>query len=222
MVDLGHIPGPIVIPNAIQMRFRWSLLDGKVAHNVFYGQVGGGFVATAAIAEALRAGISGAGAWTALAAYIASGASLAGVDLLDVRSVGNAIVSSTGAALPGTSASTALPDEVAAVLTLRTAKTGQGNRGRAFIPGFASNACGASGVILAATVTALSNFGGALPGLFLGQSITMSIGNPARAGYTSPKTGRVFAPRSAGLVTVTSVVCRDNHWDTQRRRGLGR
>lgn len=222
MSDPGHIAGPVVIPNAIQMRFRWNLMDGKVAHNVMYGQVGGGFVPTAVIAENLRTAIAGAGTWTALAAYLAPTTSLAGVDLLDVRSSGNAIVSSTGAALPGTSASGAMPDEVCACLTLRTAKTGQSNRGRLFIPGFASNAMGAGGIILAATVTALSNFGAALPGLFLGQSITLSIGNPARNAYVSAKTGRSFGPRAAGLVPVTSVLCRDNHWDTQRRRGLGR
>lgn len=219
MADPGHIGGPIVIPGCVQVRFRWNLNNGKTARNVMYGQVGGGFVATAAVAEALRAAIAGAGTWTALAAYIAPGTSLAGVDLLDVRSANNALVSSTGAALPGTSAQGAIPEEVAVALTLRTAKTGPAFRGRIFIPGFATNAIGASGVVLAATVTALTNFGAAIPGLLSGQGITMAIGQPARAQYTGT-TGTLHPARAATSTQVTSVLCRDNHFDTQRRRGL--
>lgn len=220
-MDPGHIAGPVIIPNAIQMRFRWTLNDAKTAHNVMYGQVAGGFTPTAAIAEALRASIAGAGTWTALAAYLAPNCSLAGVDLVDMRPPGGwPIVSSTGAALPGTSAVAAFPDETAVALTLRTAKVGPSNRGRIFIPGWASNSMGVGGVVLAAAVTALTNFGAALPGLFLAQSITLSVGNPARAAYTSTRTGRVFPARAAGLVPVTAVVCRDNHFDSQRRRGL--
>ncbi len=219
MTDLGHIGGPIVIPGCVQVRFRWALNNGKIGKNVMYGTVGGGFVATAAVAEALRAAISGAGTWTALAAYIAPGTSIAGVDLLDVRTANNAIVSSTGAALPGTSAQGAIPEEMAVALTLRTAKTGPAYRGRIYIPGLATNAIGAAGVVLAATVTALSNFGGAIPGLLSGQGITMAIGQPARAAYTG-STGTFHAARVAQSTPVTSVLCRDNHFDSQRRRGL--
>lgn len=219
MADPGHIGGPIVIPNGVQVILNWTLPDAKLAHNVLYGSVGGAFTATAAVAEAIRSGLVGSATWTTLAGFMMAGASLTGVSLLDVRTASNAKVTSTGAASPGTSASLAMPDECAVCVTLRTALTGQANRGRIYIPGFASNAMGAAGVIAATCVSAVANWAAIIPTQLTAQGITLSIGHPARAAYTG-RTGTLHPARAAGLVPVTQLVVRDNHWDTQRRRGL--
>lgn len=220
-LDPGRIAGPKIIPNAIQVTINWSLTDGRTGHNVLYGTVAGGYTVTAAAAEACRAQLVGGGQWTALAAYLATTCSLTGVTLLDVRTPTGTPVVSTGAATPGTSASPALPDEVAACITLKTARRGPSGRGRIFIPGFASNAVGAGGVILAACVTALTNWASNnLPAAINSGSGPISLGLVARAGYTSPVTGRVFPARAAEAVPIVQELCRDNHWDTQRRRGL--
>jgi hypothetical protein len=122
---------------------------------------------------------------------------------------------------PGTSVSASLPNEVSAVITKRTGVAGRSGRGRMYMVGFATNGLGAGNVIAQALVTALqtwatSNVGAALAG----SGYTHVLALMGRAGYTSPLTGRVFPPRSATSLDITSLEVRDNHWDSQRRRGL--
>lgn len=219
MSDPGHIGGPIVIPNGVQVIINWTLPDAKTAHNVLYGSVGGGFAPTTVIAEAIRAALASGAGWTGLAAYLMPACTLTSVSLLDVRTPNNAKVTSTGAAAAGTSAALAMPDECAVCVTLRTAFTGPANRGRMFLPGFAANAMGAAGVVAALCLSAINTWVATIPTTLTGQGITLSIGHPARAEYTG-KTGTVHPARPAGLVPVTQIATRDNHWDSQRRRGL--
>jgi hypothetical protein len=90
-----------------------------------------------------------------------------------------------------------------------------------YFPGWASNAVGTGGVIAPLAVTAL----GAWANTNLYANIASAIGagviaHPARQAYTSPATGRHFDARPAGTVPIVTVLVRDNHWDSQRRRGL--
>lgn len=219
--DPGHIAGPVVIPNAAKMIIRWGLTSGKVGHNVIGLSVPTSWTATVAEAEAARAALVAGANWTAYAGFLATGTTLAGVDLLDIRSASNPLVSSSGTSTPGTSVSLAIPSEVAAALTIRTNKTGPQNRGRVYLPGFATNALAAGDLIAAAAMTAISNF---ITNMHLAWQATGAtawvILQPARAAYTSPRTGRQFPARAATFIGQSSVSLRDNHWDSQRRRGL--
>lgn len=218
--DPGHIGGPVVIPNAVQIVLVWTQEDAKLGHNVTYGQAAPGFQPTVAVADALLTGLTTGANWTALAAFLASTTRLSAVILRDVRSPNLPQVQSAGAGAAGTSVSPALPNEVAAAVSLRTALAGPQNRGRMFIPGFATNALGAGNVIAATAVTALQNWAGSnVGGVYNAQSLPMVIGHVARAAYTG-STGTQHPARPAGVVTVTSLTVRDNHWDTVRRRGL--
>jgi hypothetical protein len=220
--DPGVIPGPKIIANAAMVRLNWTLTDGKMAHNVLYCTYTGTPTLTAAVAEAIRAQITaGGGTWTALAAFLAPTTALASVTILDVRTTVAAEFNSTGAAAPGTSAGTALPDEVALAVTLRSLTRGPGGRGRYYVPGWASNAVGAGNVVAAAAVTALQNWAANTVSLAIANAIGLQvIGLPARAAYVSPITGRSFPARASGTLPITQILVRDNHWDTQRRRGL--
>lgn len=221
LLDPGAIPGPVVIPNCARVRLNWNLTGGTVAHNVLYAQYDGDPGLSPAVAEAIRSSITAPGNWTTLAGFIAPTASLAGVTVLDVRDATSTEFNSTGSAVPGTSTGTALPDEVAAVVTLRTGNRGPAGRGRMYLPGFATNAGGTGGVIAAACVTAITAWASTQLANAIATNVgTLSLGLRARAAYTSPITGRVFPARPAAAVPVTSIVCRDNHWDSQRRRGL--
>jgi hypothetical protein len=219
--DGGYLPGPRIIPNACQVVLNWALGDAKIGHNVLYGTYSGSPALSATVAEAIRAALVAGANWTTLAGFLASTVSLASVTILDVRSTTGVAFTSTGAAAPGTAPGTALPDETAAVITLRTNLRGQSGRGRVYIPGWASGAVGTGGVIAAAAVTALNTWGAAS----LAGAINTNIGapvlaHPHRQPYTSPATGRHFDDRPAGTVPITQFIVRDNHWDSQRRRGL--
>ena len=217
--DAGRIGGPVVVPNGCKVMLVWNLADGKQGRNVLGGTVAGGFQPTPAIAETIRSALVSGGTWTALAAFLSTGVSLARVELQDIRVAFQPVVASTGAATPGTSASPALPSEVAAVITLRTQGIGPQNRGRAYIPGWATNALAAGDVIAPAAVTALTNWIPTITTALSAGGLSWSLINPARAQYTGT-TGTVHPARVAVMKPLTGAVVRDNHWDSQRRRGL--
>jgi hypothetical protein len=221
LVDPGHIAGPVVIPNACRVRLNWNLTDGKVAHNVLYAAWTGTPALSQTVAQAIFAAISTGANWSALAVFLAPTTFLAGVTLQDVRTATGIEINSTGGAVAGGSASPAMPDEIAVAVTLKTANRGPSGRGRFFVPGFATNTIAAGNVIAAAAVTALTTWANTtLNGAIVGNLGQMVLALPARNGYTSLATGRIFPPRAAGSVPLTQLLCRDNHFDSQRRRGL--
>jgi len=217
--DPGNIGGPVVIPNTAQIRFRWQIATAKVAVNILYGRTGGVPSPTVAQAQAIFAALSSGAQWTALAALLGSTGGFAGVDIRSVHAANQPFVSSTGALVPGTSATQPLPNEVAICLTLRTALAGAQNRGRMFIPGWTVDSLATGQLIAAGTMTALGNWANTIAGALSAQGYTHSIGQKARAAYTG-STGTEHPARPAGTVPVTAIVLRDNHWDTMRRRGL--
>lgn len=217
MPDPGRIPGPVVIPNCVQVRLIWTLPNTKTVYNVMHGSVAGGFTATTVIAQAIFAAILGAADWTNWRAQISSGVSLAGVDIRDLRTAFQPTLQSTGGPVAGTGAGTALPPGDAVVVTLRSAVVGQHGRGRVYLPGLDSTGLAAGGVASANTVTRAPLFVAAVQTAMAGQGITMAIANPARAGYTGT-TGTVHAARTATLQPVTAIVCRNNVLDHQRKR----
>lgn len=221
LTDPGYLPGPRTIPGACQVVLNWNIGDGKIAHNVLYAAYTGSPALSATLAQTVFAGIIAGSPWSTLAGFLATTTQLASVSLLDIRSTTGVLFTSTGSAAPGTAAGTALPDESAAVITLRTTSRGPSGRGRVYIPGWASNAVGAGGTIAAAAVTALGTWGASNLNTAIGLNIgSLSIGHFARQAYTSPVTGRHFDARPAGLVQLSTLLVRDNHWDSQRRRGL--
>lgn len=217
--DPGAMGGPVIIPNAAKMMIVWQLTDGKIARNVLGLQVAAAWTATAAEAEAARAALVSGAAWTALAAHIAPTTSLLRVELVDIRTQGQPVVASTGAASPGTSSGTALPDEVAVAVTLRTNRVGTGFRGRYYVPGWATTALGVGNVVLAAAVTALQNWTVNVSNAAVQAGGVLVLLQPARQAYTG-STGTQHPARQAGVVTITQQQVRNNTWDSQRRRGL--
>jgi hypothetical protein len=221
LTDPGAIAGPIVVPSCTQVILRWALTDGKIGHCVLYGRFTGTFGLTQASANTLHNTLTTGGPWSALAPFIAPTASLAGVSFRNVDVPNQALIDSNTAAVPGTSTGTALPDENAVAVTLRTALTGPSFRGRYYVPGWATNAVGAGNVVAAAAVTALGNWSVNTVGPAISQAgLVWVLGLQERAAYTSPLTGRVFPHRAATSVNITSSVVKDNHWDSQRKRGL--
>src|SRR5215471_1042015 len=163
LADPGAIAGPVQMDNTIVVELQWQLSSGNLAANVLHGSVAAGFTPTPAIATQV------ATQWVALmnssglTAEMAPSTAFGIVVLRDVRVVNQPFIVSTAASVNGTGTGTALPNEVAAVITLRTALTGQANRGRVYIPGFTSASIGTGDVINSATMTALSSFAAGLP-----------------------------------------------------------
>jgi hypothetical protein len=217
--DPGYSPGNRIIPGVAQIRLKYFLVDGKTGYNVLHGSYAGAFHGSQAEANAILTALSSGAQWTALAAFLGTGLALAGVDIRDLGVANAPIIASLPGGSNGASASPSLPSEVAAVITLRTAFTGPANRGRIYMPGWATNALGTADVIAAAAVTALGNWGSIIAGALSAQGYVFGVAHYARLAYTGA-TGTPHPARPAGLVPITNVAVRDNHWDTVRRRGL--
>jgi hypothetical protein len=218
--DPGHFKGKFTIPAAIQVTLRWQLEDGKFGHNVLYMTVPGAFQPTSAIADAILLGLTDTPEWTALAAFLAGTAGLTGVLLRDKRALDTPIVpSSAGGGRAGASISPEMPDETALVVTLRTSKVGARFRGRMFVPGWATNALGTGNVAAPAVVTALQNWSSTIRTVFAAEGGTWALGLPPRNAYTG-SSGTPHEAQDSEAPSVATNVVRDNHWDTQRRRGL--
>jgi len=213
------VGGPVVIPNCVQIVLNYTQQDLKTCHNVLYGRVGGIPSPTVAQADAIFSALSSGAQYTALKAFQSSLGSFSGVSLRNVHTPNNPILTSTGTAVPGTGAGVTYPNEVAVVVTLRTANVGVQNRGRMYIPNWTSDASAAGNVVLGSAITALQNWANTIAAALSAQGYTWVIGQPARSQYTGT-TGTVHPARAATSIVITSASVRNNTWDSQRRRGL--
>jgi len=218
-LDPGSVGGPKIIPSAAQINLVWALGDGRLAYNVLTGRYSGAFSGTIAHCNAIMTALTTGANWTAIAAHIAPTASFAAVQIRDLNQPNQPVIQGTLPVVPGTSSGTELPNEVALCVTFRTAFTGPQNRGRMYIPGWATTALGTGNVVSAGAVTAANNWSSIIAGALSAQGYILCVGHVARQAYIG-STGTSHPARIAGTVPVTTVVVRDNHWDSQRRRGL--
>jgi hypothetical protein len=217
--DPGYDKADRIIPQAVQIVLDWALSDGKAAHNVMYGQVTGTVTVNQALANSLHNAITG-GAFGAFAGHLASSTSFVGVTVRDMRAANLPAFQSSVGSTPGTGLAIALPNEVALVVTLRTAKSGRSFRGRLFIPGYALAESIAGNVASPGAVTDTNSwFTSQVSSAIASSGMTPCLGLFHRLAYTSAG-GRPVPERPATTQPITAYVVRDNHWDTQRRRGL--
>jgi hypothetical protein len=217
--DPGAIAGPKIAPNCVQVTLIWSLTDGKEGRNVLTARYAPPFLGTVTMANALLAAFGASLTSRGVDVFQPITGALSAVHLRDINIAFQPIIESTGPAHAGTSISTALPDETAIVLTLRTGQTGPANRGRMYVPSWASNAVAAGGVIAEAVLEALNPWAVDITAALAAEGLQWAIAQPARQAYTG-STGREHPARAAASALVTQAITRDNHWDTQRRRGL--
>lgn len=217
--DPGSIGGPKLVPSCAQIGIVWALPGGKFGHNVLTGRYTGAFAGSVAQANSmLTALVTGVPAGAFLS-HISSSAVLGGLTIRDIAVPNGALIQSTTNGAAGTGAGVALPNEVAVVVTEHTAAAGRANRGRMYIPGWTVAAVNADNTVLAAAITDLQAWANTVQNALNGAGYQLVIGQPARAAYIG-STGTSHPARPAGSTTVQSLVVRDNHFDSQRRRGL--
>jgi len=217
--DPGAVGGPVIVPQCAQITVQFALESGKLGHMVWYGRYSGSFAGTVTQATNILNALNLSTQYDALAAFFATTTILQSVSIRDVNTPNNALITSSLSSKAGTSASPSLPNEVALVVTLRTASAGRQNRGRSFVPGWATNALGAGNVAAGGAVTALQNWADTWSSSLSTNGYTYVLGQKKRQAYTG-STGTSHPARDATSTPITSTPVRDNHWDTIRRRGL--
>ena len=207
---------PLAVATGVQVRLRWSL-NGKLCSNVLGGQVGGGYANSQAHANALGTAVLGRFTSSGLKALSATTTSMLGVGIRDVRTPNQVEYLSVASAVPGTGSGDPLPNELAGVVTLKTALAGKHYRGRVYIGGAIEAENDAAGQIVAAYNTALVAFITGVQADMGTEGITLAVlARPNYLNLPPPADVETFA----GAVTpVTAISALDTVWDSQRRRG---
>ena len=205
----------LVIPETVE-----SMIDIAVASKatsvVIHHLIPAQTAVNATLAEALFASLKTL--WsTNLATHCAPSATFTGVRMRDLRGPGLALVSSTGAPASGTAPTgEALPRQIAACLTVRTNRAGKSFRGRMYWTGFAEQANAADNHIATTTKTALDTF--AANFIAAANVSGLIFGVAHRPTAYDEVSGLPISPGLGFTTPATQVICRDNVWDTQRRR----
>ena len=216
-IDAGRIPGPVDNVPAFEILLTWQVTaTGRAYHTTLHGGYNVAFNPTVAIANSLQSAIFSSYT-TNVASFQASDRTLFGLAIRDMASHTNPYFLATGAAAPGTSASVAMPENAALVLTENLNVRGKGAKGRIYIPNWATNADAGGGVAAAAVQTALNAWGTGIFNAITAQGLTPAVAKPGRQQYYGV-TGTLHGARNPGWSAVVSYTCRDLVWDTQRRR----
>jgi hypothetical protein len=172
------------------------------------------------IDEALANSIFGslAGLWTAnLATFCPTTVAFARVDLRDINSEGQPLVASTATGHNGTAAAgQLLPNQLAACLTVRTNRSGRKYRGRMYWAGFAETANGSDNHMEPTFKTALDAFASGFVSAASVGGLTFGVAHMPTA--FDENTGLPISPGLGFITPANQVICRDNVWDSQRRR----
>jgi hypothetical protein len=201
----------LVLATAVQVRLHWSF-NGILGFNVLGGIVGGGYANSQAHANALGTAVMAGFTSSGLKALMATTTSLLAAGIRDVRTANQAEFVSVAAATPGTGSGDPLPNQLAAVVTLRTALAGKSFRGRVYMSGAIEAENDATGKIASAFNTAIAAFITQCQTDMAAEGITLAV-------LSRPRTSPPFPVAYAGAITpVSAIVTRDTEWDTQRRR----
>lgn len=217
-VDAGRIKGAAAVPNCVEIIVPWSTgtAPARSFVSVLHGANPNNTPINVGLAQTLTTSFHSA--FTANLAIFQPTASFMGnVGVRDMTNVTNPPIFATGGGAFGTSVSIAMPFDAAIVLTENLVIRGRGQKGRIFLPNWATNADAGGGVIDAAVVTAVTTFGTAIFNAITAAALTPAVAKVARAEYLGV-TGAHHLARGASAVNVLNYTCRDNRWDSQRRR----
>lgn len=200
----------LIVPNAAQMRLIWALGGQLYALNVL-GVVNSGSVAiTQALANTLGTAIKAAFTSSGHGGEVNDQVTLANVGIRDIRTANTAEFLDTGGAVAGTAPTGLLPPGVAFVVTLRTALAGRSFRGRVYLCGYDEGQNSAAGV----------NAGVSTSVAFVVAIQSALVASSLNLGVIHRPTEAPLAPTAGFITPVTSIVARDNVWDSQRRRAV--
>ncbi len=214
----GYIPGPLVIPQCVEVVLEWVLSNGKKTSNVLHAFNFVPVAINAALADLIFTNILAQPEWTAYAGRLPTTTALQGVKLRDLNVALGPLVESTSAAGPGTGGTDPIPQGSALVVSLKSSTAGRTGRGRVYLSGFDISQLDAQGHAIAGLTADALAFVQMVAAQLLGQSLNLCIANRAHAAYVSPATGLMVPAAAAGTTIVDTVIVEDNVFDSQRRR----
>lgn len=192
-----------------------------------------GFTVNQTTANTLGSAIKGT-AFPPFAPVLHNGTQLVRVGLRDMRIVGGTEFLDSGSAVVGTATGEALPAQVAACITLRTASSGKSFRGRVYLGGASETDNTVGGVMSTAYQSGAVAFLQAVSAAMTSSGLTFCVSTRAAEetiitattnhsdGSTTVRQISRTSAKAAGSTPVTAIQSRNASWETQRRRNNGR
>jgi hypothetical protein len=210
------MPGFVPSANTLKVLVHW-LLNGRPELNVLHAEYTLAGPLNPNIANTIFDHVLNSAQWTTFRAFLTPNITLAGVEVIDIRSPDNPGVPSTSGGQAGTAVSLELPPQVSLVITLRTAKTGRSHRGRVYTFGYTASALADTGLAAAPVLPAAAGFVTAFQ-----EGIAVAGGTLAIRSAALPerpaKPGGMLPAKPYEITPVTVIQARDAIWDTNRRR----
>lgn len=203
---MAFIPAPGIVRSEFLMSLGGQQIENVIHHDGHAGPY------TPTVLAAINTTLIG---WwgTTLAPLLSNNVTLRAVRTTDLTTASGAVVETApGSTTAGGVAEIALPNNVAAVVTHRTAQRGRSFRGRSYIPGLPSGDEDTS------TDATLSEIASLVASFVTLASILSTFGTDL--GVLSNFSGG--APRTTGLFTKYTSHDANSAFDSQRRRLLGR
>lgn len=210
------VAGPVVIPNAEEIKLHWAFA-GRLFSNVLHGNLTTAGPLNPALAETIFAALKTQTSTTAWLAECSTNLSFTGVSIKDLRAANNPELLSTGPAALGTGVTNAMPLNASLVITLRTAQSGPGFRGRVYLAGMLATGVTDGLHFTQAFSDAAVAFVQGIQSVATAQQTPLVVAQRALAAGTHAD-GSPFAARSASVVPVIAVVQENLRVDSQRRR----
>lgn len=210
------MPGSLVIPNAVQIKIKWTYgtLQGI---NVLGGVGAGSASVNQALADNLDTMIKAALTSSGLVPLLHSTVTLNQVTVRSLVSAGLAEWAGAGAGVAGTGTGDRMPNSVASIVSLKTARAGKSYRGRVYISGFSEGQNDPSGQMVNTVATASTAFINTIRTNITGQGLQLAVLSPALPERTT-KPGTVLPAKPAFAEPVTTQLVRSFIWGTQRKR----
>jgi hypothetical protein len=213
------VAGPVVIPSGIEVKLEW-VNGSRSFRNVLHGTYAGTRPVPPTLAETVFSAIKASASTTAWLAHLPAEVEFVGVSLKDLNTQHQVDNPSTSGAALGTAAGLASPLNTALVVTLTTAQSGAGFRGRVYLAGMVNEDQQSSTLWSAAVGAAAVAFIQGVQAVMLANGMPMAVGQHALNAGTHHD-GSPWEARPAAVVPVTGISIRNPRIDTQRRR-LGR
>lgn len=200
---------PVVIEGTLNIRVIWTLSGVEFAINVLNANIGAAAVVNAAMASTIAGHVGSAHGTSGLNALQPDTVAIDRVDIRDVRTANQPILSAAVGSAGTIVGGDLLPRGNALVVTSRTALAGRSFRGRTYIPGLAETASGLDGRATTAAQDAVSAFLTDFNTSMTTEGWPLGVASLFSAGVR----------RDPGIINnITGFITRNGVWDRQWRR----
>lgn len=216
--EIEDVAGNLPVLNGVELKMVWTFSGVPQALNILHFNNAQGATITQSVANQVDTAVKSALTSSGHLASLHTGTALARCDIRSMTSNTDPWFLGAGAPVAGTSTGDPLPAATALVVTSVTGLRGRSFMGRTYLWGWAEGVNDAAGGVTVAAANAAAQFLTSVRTALAGQ--TPSFTQAILSRWTTPPGGVVTERNPPILTTVVQNLCKDQRWDTQRRRAI--